>query len=1348
MQIEAESNINIQEIYQSMLIQQFNIAILRQWEKEWLLENYLFPQIKNNEQLSQELVFTTIAILNLKQLEQINIQDSLQDQEILLKIFNYITKGLPDFKSLQLEEKQQVYTFLMQLFCMPETQFVQKECYKYLSQALLLSSNKIFLKWHFLRYPKMVQSYMSALKVQGGGQKPESLFIPNLVQDMIQIIFSYPISEANFKENEELIQIESQNQFRTFLERNSAPLPTPKHIIKAQNEKLLYRKVTQTQMRYLKCIEKFVDFMILLLSSIPTRKFLKIYLLSTNILPYLKCTLPQYHSCVLQTLVQSFEHYLTYPINDQNGEVLSLKDQQVMQKDFLKKLQTVLYKQFKFMVQQKELEEYQFIKNLRRSEIEKLFQMMVLVFPVDLQPKLYEPGKNFDFLIQEVMKAASPPPFLNHYLKDTPIIPNEQMIWDYKHIPEESKSGVLKQVLALPKLNLQFLCFEDYLERNYKLFKLESAFDLRKDFEDTIIRMDPKFDQNGAFIYFSGWAKAATEVIKFRIHEVQTPEIGKRIPRRVYGEIQYSVERMAQNVRKDWDSLKKHQVVFLISFRKEIDMQEFQSELSERQNLIDQIEENEGCKLFCEKYGIRAIRGAEIELVYDERRREILDWEEPDPSKKFQGNLRILHVFLDQAQYQDDIDSGINAEGEIYGNFKLLVKRNPKENNFKAILGSIQQVILQKPQLPKFLDEILLGYGVEDISSSQYYMKNHTASVNFSLIDTVLDQQHYDDVIQQNSFIPEDLKSKITFGNLKNRKRVNNIRYTKPQINAIVSAMYPGLTLVVGPPGTGKTDVTVQIVNLLYQNFPNEKTLLITHSNHALNDIFQKISKMDVDEKHMLRLGIGVKDLKLSKTFSREGRINHMLTRRLQLLEIVSQIQKSVQIMFSEEYSCEVSEIFFKLHIQRLWNNYKEKIQSDPMFVFPFNTFVEQNPQLFEKAQTKEEQYKVIEDIFEQVRECRPFELLRNKKERGNYIICHQAKIVAMTCTHAALKRNSFCEQDFQYDNIVFEEAGQILEIEAFLPLTMSLTGKLKRLIMIGDHNQLPPVIKNVSFQKLANMEQSFFIRMIRLGVFYHQLTDQGRTRPEIMKLYSWKYKELNSLQCCHPSSNNQFGYANAGLCKTFQFIDVDYKGVYENKPMPYFYQNIVEAEFIVATYMYLVLRGYDPKQITILTTYNGQKMLIKDIITRKCSWHSLFRTPEKITTVDKFQGQQNDIILISMVRTSQPGYLRDIRRIIVAFSRAKLGLYIFGNLSIFNKVPELQKTFSQFVSEPLHLLPTEMYKTKRAHDDFQLEQSQSVNHPDQMYEIIKTQLIESQRQNSNNVNLSEVHQEQESQSQ
>lgn len=79
-----------------------------------------------------------------------------------------------------------------------------------------------------------------------------------------------------------------------------------------------------------------------------------------------------------------------------------------------------------------------------RSEIETLFEIMVLVFPQDLAPKLYEPGKNFDFLIQEIMKSAAPLPTLHSYLLVKPLIPNEQMIWDYKYIPEESSSGILK----------------------------------------------------------------------------------------------------------------------------------------------------------------------------------------------------------------------------------------------------------------------------------------------------------------------------------------------------------------------------------------------------------------------------------------------------------------------------------------------------------------------------------------------------------------------------------------------------------------------------------------------------------------------------------------------------------------------------------------------------------------------------------------------------------------------------------------------------------------------------------------------------------------------------------------
>ena len=72
-----------------------------------------------------------------------------------------------------------------------------------------------------------------------------------------------------------------------------------------------------------------------------------------------------------------------------------------------------------------------------------------------------------------------------------------------------------------------------------------------------------------------------------------------------------------------------------------------------------------------------------------------------------------------------------------------------------------------------------------------------------------------------------------------------------------MSGIQPGLTMVVGPPGTGKTDTAVQIMNVLYHNCPSQRTLIITHSNQALNDLFEKIMQvlglkyilMDIDIK-------------------------------------------------------------------------------------------------------------------------------------------------------------------------------------------------------------------------------------------------------------------------------------------------------------------------------------------------------------------------------------------------------------------------------------------------------------------------------------------------------------------
>ncbi|CAF4329190.1 unnamed protein product, partial [Rotaria magnacalcarata] len=57
--------------------------------------------------------------------------------------------------------------------------------------------------------------------------------------------------------------------------------------------------------------------------------------------------------------------------------------------------------------------------------------------------------------------------------------------------------------------------------------------------------------------------------------------------------------------------------------------------------------------------------------------------------------------------------------------------------------------------------------------------------------------------------------------------RQNTVRFTPTQIEGIKAGMQPGLTLIVGPPGTGKTDVAVQIISNIYHNYPDQRTLIV-----------------------------------------------------------------------------------------------------------------------------------------------------------------------------------------------------------------------------------------------------------------------------------------------------------------------------------------------------------------------------------------------------------------------------------------------------------------------------------------------------------------------------------------
>lgn len=151
-----------------------------------------------------------------------------------------------------------------------------------------------------------------------------------------------------------------------------------------------------------------------------------------------------------------------------------------------------------------------------------------------------------------------------------------------------------------------------------------------------------------------------------------------------------------------------------------------------------------------------------------------------------------------------------------------------------------------------------------------------------------------------------------------------------------------------------------------------------------------------------------------------------------------------------------------------------------------------------------------------------------------------------------------------------------------------------------------------MAFKKFSNMEQSLFTRFIRLNVPSVQLDAQGRARPSLSALYQWKYKSLGNLP--HTYTLPEYIRGNPGFRFEYQLIEVaDFNGVGEITPSIHFFQNLAEAEYVVATFMYMRLLGYPAESITVLTTYNGQKELIRDILTSKCGSHPLFGMPSSV---------------------------------------------------------------------------------------------------------------------------------------
>ncbi|QGA16323.1 hypothetical protein EYB26_003990 [Talaromyces marneffei] len=270
-------------------------------------------------------------------------------------------------------------------------------------------------------------------------------------------------------------------------------------------------------------------------------------------------------------------------------------------------------------------------------------------------------------------------------------------------------------------------------------------------------------------------------------------------------------------------------------------------------------------------------------------------------------------------------------------------------------------------------------------------------------------------------------------------------------------------------------------------------------------------------------------------------------------------------------------------------------------------------------------------------------------KWEHDYVVLKDAKLIGMTTT--GLSKYRALLSALKPRIIMIEEAAETIEA----PITAACVESLEHLILVGDHKQLQG---SCSIRELEDvpyyLNVSMFERLVKNGIDFRTLTLQRRMVPAIRRLLTPIYDNIQD----HETVNNLAKVPGMGDLRSFFFSHC----WMENSDSLLSKYNQNEALMIATFFVYLVLAGVDSSHITVLTFYNGQRKKILKLL--KSNKHLQGRHL-KVCTVDSYQGEENEIVLLSLVRSSERngiGFLKVENRVCVALSRARRGFYMFGN--------------------------------------------------------------------------------------
>jgi superfamily I DNA and/or RNA helicase len=252
---------------------------------------------------------------------------------------------------------------------------------------------------------------------------------------------------------------------------------------------------------------------------------------------------------------------------------------------------------------------------------------------------------------------------------------------------------------------------------------------------------------------------------------------------------------------------------------------------------------------------------------------------------------------------------------------------------------------------------------------------------------------------------------------------------------------------------------------------------------------------------------------------------------------------------------------------------------------------------------------------------------------------------------------------------MLVDEAAQAFELDLLLPWNSFV---INHMILVGDPNQLPPTLKSTTLTE--NRLGLVMERLIKSGqIPFIQLNEQYRMHPHIARMsnelfYGGLVRDHESLwhRECELMTALQTGRSDGINFLSSRCIAINVNGKESG-----LYENVAEAFMIITIlrFMERVLQIDIAKKVCVITFYNGQVKLIQKFMTICNLWCP-------VRTVDSFQGSENDYVILSYVRTNSTGFLKDRRRLNVAWTRAKHLHVNVGCIPNLNEIPQLREYF------------------------------------------------------------------------